>query len=266
MDSNMIRGRGVAAILGWWCRHTYQRANHIAALSSGVKNVLVSRGVPESKITVLHNWCAEELEKPLPSRAHCEDVHGLGSTFNVMYTGNLGPLQALGTVLRAAAQLRSTNPEIRFVLVGSGLEEENLKRQAEEDRLDNVVFLKRQPMGELNGTLAYADAVLVHLRDSALNRVGIPSKLQHGMAVGLPVLIGARGSASELVQHAGAGIAFEPENADALAASVRTLRGMSKAKRDVMGQRGSRFYSENMAFEVGMTRLTKLYRHIIGTN
>lgn len=263
-DSSMLRWRWLAPILHFWCRHTYRWASHILALSSGVKSVLLSRGVPESKITVLHNWCAREQENPLPLRADCEDKYGLGKTFNVVYTGNFGPLQALDTVLRAAARLRSTSPQVRFVLVGGGLEEASLKRQAQQEGLDNVQFIGRQPVEQLNQILAFADAAFVHLRDSALNRVGIPSKLQHAMAIGRPVLIGARGSAAELVDAAGAGIAFEPENAEALAAAVQALYNMPPAARLAMGQRGRTYYLRNMAFDVGMAKLTELYRRLGG--
>ena len=173
-------------------------------------------------------------------------------------------MQALGTVIRAAALLRVTNPEVRFVLVGGGLEEAALKKQAQESGLDNVRFLARQPAAQLGQILAFADAVLVHLRDSALNRVGIPSKLQHGMAAGRPVLIGARGSAVQLVESAGAGISFQPEDADALAAAVRRLCDMPRGAREAMGQQGRAYYLENMAFDVGMNRLTQLYRQVAG--
>lgn len=261
-DSNMLHSRLATRMLHGWCRHTFRMAHHILALSSGVRNVLVSRGVPESKITVLNNWCAKDLEEPLPARTGGDDPHGLDPTFNVVYTGNLGPLQALDTVLRAAAQIRQTDPHVRFVLVGSGLAEDSLKRQAEEDGLDNVRFIPRQPAAQLPKILAFADAVLVHLRDSPLNRVGIPSKLQHGMAIGRPVLIGAQGSAAELVQAADAGIAFEPENAAALAAAVRTLSNMPGDAREAMGARGRAYYLEKMAFDVGMDKLAELYRRI----
>lgn len=262
MDSNMLRCRWAPPVLHLWSRHTYRRANHILALSPGVKGVLVSRGVPESKVTVLLNWCAKELESSLPPRECCEDVHGLADTFNVVYAGNMGPLQALHTVLRAATRLRATHPDVRFVLVGGGLEEASLRERAETEGLDNVRFVQRQPIEQLNRILAFASAVLVHLRDSALNRVGIPSKLQHGMAIGRPVLIGARGSAAELVQQAGAGIAFEPENAEALADAVETLADMPRAEREAMGLRGREYYVKNMAFEVGMDKLARLYRRV----
>lgn len=263
-DSGMLRWSGAVPLLNRWCQWTYRWADHIVTLSPGVRDALVTRGVPQSRITVLYNWCDRLQEAPLPPRGTCEDRYQLGTTFNVIYAGNFGPLQALETVLGAAALLRATNPGVRFVLVGSGLEEASLKRQAAENELDNVRFIPRQPMAQLREILAYADSILVHLRDSPLNRVGIPSKLQHALASGRPVLIGAEGSAAELVRAAGSGIAFEPENAQALAAAVRSLCDMPRDTREAMGQRGRTYYLDHMSFEVGMDRLAQVYRHVCG--
>ena len=260
LDSRMLRLPGGKIMLDALCHYTYRRARHIVTLSEGVKVKLVERGVPGKKVSVLYNWCDAEQEKPLPKRGEGPDHFHLHDTFNVVYAGNLGPVQALGTVLEAAALLREKKPRVRFLLIGSGLEETALKKTAAEQGLNNVLFIPRQPIPELNQILAYADAVLVHLKDTALNRVGIPSKVQHCLAIGRPILIGAPGSALEVVERARAGVSFEPGNAQGMAATVERLCDMSHAEREALGQRGREFYLGNMSFDIGMTRLIELYR------
>lgn len=265
LDSKMLRLPGGKMMLDALCQHTYRRARHIVTLSEGVKAKLVERGVPGKKVTVLYNWCDAELEKPLPKRGECPDRFHLHDTFNVVYAGNIGPLQGLGTVLETAALLRKKKPHVRFLLVGSGLEETALKKTAAEQGLSNVLFIPRQSIPELNQILAYADAVLVHLKDTALNRVGIPSKVQHCLATGRPILIGAPGSALEVVERAQAGVSFGPGNAQGMAAAVKQLCDMPRAEREALGQRGREFYMANMSFDIGMTQLIDLYRQAVGT-
>lgn len=260
-DSSMFRLPGGDRLLHAWCQYTYRRANHIVTLSDAVKGKLLERGVPDTKITVLHNWCDPELEKPLPPRAICPDPHGLNGTFNVMYAGNFGPLQALGTILEAAQLLPM--PNVRFVLIGDGIDEAALKKTAAEKNLNNVIFLPRTPLQALNQILAFADAVLVHLKDTPLNRVGIPSKVQHCLAMGRPILIGAQGASPELVLHAGAGLSFQPENAKQLADSVQQLLAMSSDQRQEMGSRGREYYLANMSFDIGITRLVGVYNRML---
>jgi glycosyltransferase involved in cell wall biosynthesis len=260
LDSGMLRGRGARCLLEWWCRQSYRRARHIITLSEGVRRVLLERRVPADKVTVLPNWCDTMLEAAVPARETVEDTHGLAGTFNIVYAGNFGALQALHTVLEAAARLRLARPSIRFVLLGSGVEEQALRRQAAQQDLDNVLFLPRQPPATLNRVFAFADAVLVHLKDSMLNRVGIPSKLQHALAVGRPVLLGACGASAELVSQAGAGYVFPPEDAGELAAAACRLADLPAAQREELGRRGRGYYQANLSFETGTGRLAELYR------
>ncbi|MGZ8996820.1 MAG: glycosyltransferase, partial [Rhodospirillales bacterium] len=51
----------------------------------------------------------------------------------------------------------------------------------------------------------------------------IPSKIFESMAMGKPIILGVRGESLELVKAADAGIGIEPENADALASTIRRL-------------------------------------------
>lgn len=52
----------------------------------------------------------------------------------------------------------------------------------------------------------------------------MPSKIFESFAMGIPVLIGVpRGEATMLVEKSGAGIVFEPEDAESLASAIVRL-------------------------------------------
>jgi colanic acid biosynthesis glycosyl transferase WcaI len=51
----------VLRLLGRWCRLVYRNADRLVVLSPGFKTALMERGVPESKIDVIYNWCDEGL-------------------------------------------------------------------------------------------------------------------------------------------------------------------------------------------------------------
>ena len=137
-------------------------------------------------------------------------------------------LKALGVPEdRARGALRfgigrfNTGEEIDYTVDALATHVERLRAASEAAGTDNVVFLPGRHPNDMGPVFADADALLVHLRDDPLFAITIPSKTQAYLAVGKPILMGVRGDAAALVEAAGAGVAFEPEKADALVAAAR---------------------------------------------
>ncbi|WP_354026112.1 sugar transferase [Conyzicola nivalis] len=228
----------------------YGSAARVAVLSPGFKKLLVERGVPERRIDVIPNWADEkQIDVSAPTASRASEL-GFDDRFTVTFAGNMGTVQALDTVLDAAALLRDRQ-EIRIVLVGGGLDLERLRGRSTAMKLDNVTFLARRPIAEIGEILTLSDALLVHLRRDPLFAITIPSKTQAYLMAGRPILMGVEGDAADMVEKAAAGIAFEPENAEALAAAIRRLQSLAPEQRRAMGESGSRFYREKLALKVG---------------
>lgn len=240
-----------------WCQLIYRWAAKIAVLSPGFKQELVARGVSESKIEVIHNWCDEVQTRP--GTLASEEGSLFIGRFNVVMAGNMGTVQGLDVVLDAARMLADSEPQVQFVLVGGGVERPHLEARAELLGLRNVLFLPRRPIEEIGALLHRADALLVHLKDDPLFAITIPSRIQAYLAVGRPILCGVRGNASELVQQAGSGICFEPDNSSALAESVTALCRLSLEARLGMGERGRQFYRDKLSVPVGTQAFIKLF-------
>jgi glycosyltransferase involved in cell wall biosynthesis len=142
--------------------------------------------------------------------------------FVVGYPGNFGIAQGLRIALDAADRLRDEG--VRFVLLGGGPLDAELRAEAAARGLDNVEFRRGIPVEEVGAFLQSCHALLVPLRDHPLLEDFIPSKLYDAFAVGRPALVAARGEAAALVEETRAGLAVAPEDGDALAAAVRRLR------------------------------------------
>lgn len=239
-------------------RQVYKRASRIAVLSNGFKKKLMERGVPERKIAVIPNWTDEaQIQLPEYSAGRAGEL-GFRGKFNVVFAGTMGKAQALDTVLEAAAVLKEQAPTVRFVLIGGGIEVERLQRRAQELQLTNVAFLPRRPPSEIGEILAMADALLVHLKDDPLFAITIPSKTQAYLMTGKPILMGVRGDAATMVQEAEAGLAFEPENPQALADAVLDLMKCSAEHRQAMGRSGQAYYRQRLSLLVGSKQFATL--------
>ncbi|MBK9137234.1 MAG: glycosyltransferase family 4 protein [Verrucomicrobia bacterium] len=261
LDSGMLRLPGAERLLHWWCDRSYRRAARIVVLSPGYRAAIERRGIPGDKLSVVYNWCDPRQEEPLPEPGP-PDPHGLGGSFNVIYAGNLGPLQALETVLESARRVQDRHPEVQFVFIGDGVQKTALQRQAAGLDLKNTRFLGRLTGPELRSALAQARALLISLRDTALTRVGIPSKTQSCLAAGRPILAAVEGEARRVIEESGAGVVCSPEDVAGLVEGVERLVRMPDSEREAYGKRGREFYLREMSFAAGLPRMRDLIREV----
>lgn len=260
-SSGMISVPGITFFLNTWCNLAHRLASKIVVLSPGYKKTLTERGVEASKIDVVYNWC-DESQTCTQECKKTGDPFGLADRFTVVYAGNLGRVQALHVVLEAASILSDQYPDIIFVFVGDGIDKDRLKELVAIKGLDNVRFISRQPVSEIGAILEKADALLIHLRDDPLCRVGIPQKTQAYLAAGRPIIVAVKGNAADLVVEAQAGIPCEPEQPASIAEAVIKMYNLSSDKREQMGKNGQAYYKRNLAFAVGVSQLDSLFKGI----
>jgi len=224
-------------LLAQLARFIYRKAAAITVISPGFKRNLIGKGVPADKIHVFPNWADESVYRPMPRNRQLGKEFGLAGRFNIVFGGNMGAAQALENVLHAATLL-SDIPDLQFVFIGDGVDADKLRQQAYESQLDNVCFIGRQPASRMAEFFAWGDGLLVHLKDDPLFEITIPSKTISYLACGRPIICSVRGDAAETVQAAQAGLVCTPEDAEALAHTVRTLYDMPPERREEMGNAG----------------------------
>jgi len=230
-----------------WCLHQLERfvydgAKHILVVSSGAKDNLQSKGVPSEKISVARHWVDESIfNQPSDSEAaRVRLQYHFADRFVVMFAGNLGIVQGLEAVIRAAELLREEK-NVLFVFVGDGSDKPRVVALTQQLRLTNVLFVDRQPMAAMPAILGSADALLVHLKRSRLAGVSIPTKTLAYLASGRPIIMGVHGAAADLVRRAEAGIVVAPDDPQELARAVLELYRLPLSERMRMGQNGRAF-------------------------
>ncbi|MFT3873072.1 MAG: glycosyltransferase family 4 protein [Nocardioides sp.] len=235
---------------------TYRRAHAVAVIAPGMKDLLVSRGVPADKVHVVFNWVDEQVIKPLPAHGELKAELGLPpDDLLVMYAGNHGPAQGLGTLVDA---MRSIGPDrgIHLAMVGDGIDRDSLIARASD--LPHVHFLAARAVGEMSQLMAGADVQIVSLRDEPLFRITLPGKVQSIMAAGRPMMVLAPGDAAAVVNAARAGLVAKPGSSEAAAAVLIRLRAMSIQERERLGAAARQFYETEMSEDVGSATLIDL--------
>ena len=207
---------------------------------------------------------------PNPGELAFRDRHSgepalhLDPGFNVVFAGNLGTVQAMDTVLAAAALLCDL-PDVRFVLVGSGSRGEWVQQEVKRQGLSNVQLPGRFPPDAMPGILAQASALLVSLTRSEIFARTVPSKIQAYLAAGRPVIASLDGEGARVVEQAGAGLACPAEDAVALAHAVRRLHATDAAERRTMGENGRRYYEQQFDPDRLAQRLVQRFEQLVGT-
>ena len=171
----------------WLDRVSCRAAERVIVLGRDMRDVLRGKGVPEEKLRIIENWADGDAIRPLPrSENPFIREHGLAGKFVVMYSGNMGLLHDLESIVGAAARLRERT-EMRFVFIGGGGKLPAVRRLVDQHRLDNVLLLPYQPREALGYTLTAADVSLVSLA-AGNEGLAVPSKLYGIMAAGSPVV------------------------------------------------------------------------------
>lgn len=182
--------------------------------------------------------------------------------FNVVFAGNLGTVQALGTVLDAAELLRP-HADVRMVLVGSGSRSEWLRQEVARRRLGNVQLAGRFAPEAMPGILAQAFALLVSLARSPIMSQTVPSKVQAYLAAGKPIIASLDGEGARVVEESGAGVSCPAEDAVALAQAVLRLRTAPSDELQRMGEAGQTYYKRHFHPAVLATWLAQHFSQVV---
>ncbi|WP_020605118.1 WcaI family glycosyltransferase [Spirosoma spitsbergense] len=194
----------------------------VSTISEGMVRKVTQKNVIQQECVLFPNWVDGTLVKPLSSAQSLRAELGLQSTDKaVLYSGSLGEKQGLEIIIEAAKSFVS-QPEVKFLIFGSGGGKGKLETLVRDYGLTNVRFYPLQPAEKLSALLATADIHLVLQKKSASDLV-LPSKLTGILAAGGCALVSAVPGTTlfDVVSTHNMGILIEPESAEKLVTTIR---------------------------------------------
>jgi glycosyltransferase involved in cell wall biosynthesis len=252
---------GVGRLKRWMAMRSRDRsASVVVAVSEALRDwyLSLSRRDPAT-VVVLRNGVPAHQEVAAGRRSEVRE--GLGVPAAAVLAATvviLRPGKGVEDLLEAAADLPD-EPDIRFVIAGSGPEEVKLLAEATRlgllgSRLAFAGFVEDVP-----ALLAGAD-LLVHPSHAD----ALPTAVIHGMAAGLPIVATDVGGTRELVDES-VGMLVEPGRPAALRDAVIRLAADAGLRRRLGKTAGERFATE---FEIGAwaTRLAEIYRTVVASD
>ncbi len=240
-------------------RRVLRRFPRILSVSGGTRRILCGHGLRADRVTVIHNAvdckAADVVE---PAALHLEFGFPIGARILVA-AGRLSPEKGHRVLLEAMARLADMDPPVHLLLLGEGVEEATLRRQAQlNGSAARVVFAGFRPQ-----PLPYMAAADVVVNPSFSE--GLPNVLLEAFSLGKPVIATDVGGTSELVHHERTGWLVPPGDAAALAARIRSALAEPGAARTV-GERARRRASAEFSFAGQTEALLRVYRDLLGLN
>lgn len=257
VNLGMIKSDVLGQLLYRVENHLIRSATRVSSITAAMCRRAIAKGAAPDRIFELPNWC--DLRGIYPQLQDTAFRRGLGlpkDAMLVMYAGAMGRKQGLGLVLEAASLLRN-DARFHFLMIGSGSEAEQLKKDAESATLRNISFLPLQPIEKINEVLGSANIHLVIQKASAADLV-MPSKLTNILAAGRPVIATAEPGTAlwEVIAVSQAGIVTPPEDAAALAHALRKLAAAPEL-RELLSRNARHYAEKHLAKDTILGRLER---------
>jgi len=259
-ELGLLKGARLRGMVTAGERWLMRRFDRVSTISQRMLARARHKGVAEDRLVSFPNWVDVSAIQPLARESAYRRELGIAPDAVVaLYSGNMGGKQGLEVLADAARRLADT-PAIQFVLCGNGQGRADLAQRCA--GLPNVRFLDLQPLERLGELLGLADIHLLPQRADAADLV-MPSKLTGMLSSGRPV-IATTHPATELGEVvARCGVVIPPEDADALAASLRELAA-DAPRRAQLGREARRHAEEQLARDAVLARFAQMLAHCVG--
>ncbi len=234
----MNRGM-VFRLLEWMERKLYETSSRIVAVTTGIRDGICARAEVAKRVSVVSSGVDVELFSHGCYEEGDASLRIASQRFMVGYVGTIGLAHGLEVVVDALCILKEQGRnDIGFLMVGDGACRVALQELSVARGVSNLItFVQRVGRQEVPRIVSEVDALLIHLIPSELFRGVVPTKLFEAMAMNRPVLLGVPGEARQIMEHAEAGLSFEPGSGISLAHAVLRLADDAELYRQVSAGR-----------------------------
>lgn len=205
-------------------RSALSRLSGILSVSHFTQNVLIDQGrLNPARVAVLPDTFREDGFSPGPKPLSLLTRHGLRANQPVLLTvGRLAATEAYkghDQVIAALPAIRASNPEVRYVIVGTGDDQPRLQACAvRHGQSDAVIFAGFIPEHELPEYYRLCDAFVMPSTGEGFGIVYLEA-----LASGRPCIVGNQDASPEAIGNGRWGFAVDPRSPAAIAEAVIKL-------------------------------------------
>lgn len=235
-------------------------SDHVFTLTSPMKEELINRGVPESKISLAPNSC--DIEKFISTG--CRDERLVAKyeipddAVVIGYIGSFVQYEGLENLVEASVLLKEKNLSFRLLLVGNenvsapgskGPIMKEIEKIIEENDLSNLVIMPgRIPHEEVPAHYSLIDIAPFPRKPQPVTEMVSPMKPLESFAMKKAVVVSSVKALTEMVADRETGLVFEKGNIKDLACKLEELI-IDASLREKLGNSGYVWASKNRIWE-----------------
>ncbi|MBB5346991.1 glycosyltransferase, exosortase A system-associated [Desulfoprunum benzoelyticum] len=200
------------------------RADQVAILCDGLKQDLVRRHIPASKITPVFNGVDITDFRPVPPDAEYLRQWNPAGRKVIGFIGSFYRYEGLDLLVRAFARIAKEEQDAVLLLVGGGEMEGELKQLVAALGLGKRVIMPgRIPHERVPGVYSMIDVLAYPRYSMRLTELVTPLKPLEAMAMGKALVASDVGGHKELIRHGQTGLLFKAGDEAALAGELKHL-------------------------------------------
>lgn len=165
---------------------TIQNATKVITISQTMKITLLRKVFDPHKIEVIYNFPICEYNSEMIEDQVASKLNMQMDKFNVVYAGNIGYVQDLDILLRAA-ELTKNNDYIHYYIVGEGSQAKRIKQKIKDLKLDKVFFHPAIPAEEAIHLYYLADVNIISILPHVIH-TALPLKLGSCLEAKKPII------------------------------------------------------------------------------
>ncbi len=243
-----------------------RRADQVTTICEGLRKDILSRNVPDERVTVIPNAVDVATFKfgaePDPA---LRTALGLDGKTVLGFAGSFYGYEGLDLLIDAAHKLVPAHPELRVLLVGGGPQDANLKAQVARLGLsERVIFTGRVPHAEVQRYYELIDVLAYPRLPIRLTELVTPLKPLEAMAQGRMFVASDVGGHKELIRHGETGFLFRAGDVNALAKSIDEVL----SRRDLwpaIRAEARRFVEVERTWATSVSRYREVYRRALAS-
>ena len=257
LELKIIKNKFLYRVILFISKFIYKKFDYILSQSKSFKKIINSYNKNNNNNYYFPAW-----DEDIKNYKSNETKYNNDNSFKIVFTGNVGEAQNFDQVIKAAVILKNYD-DIKWIIVGTGRELENIKKIVIRENLKNFILEGRKKVEDINYYHSIASVLLVSLKSGKAISSTIPGKLQTYLKTNKFILGMISGEGKEVIEKSGVGICVDPDEPEELANKILYLKNHKEIIAKITNSNlGQIYLGKNFEKEILLENLNKYFKKV----